>query len=404
MARKGKISLNNVLVFFVYLYIILLPIGTGLAGIIGSISLMNYIAIAIVIIGIAVAAYNGTMIISGNAIPTFLYFVYTITSYLWTSNPGFTWYVATNMVNGMLFIILNCYDWTESEVKKIDTCIIISQIIVYMAVLRNINSMFVYRLNITIVSTIGIGDFAVGLCLLIAFWMNKAAEASKPYIKILSYLAVISNLIIILMAGSRGALAMFFVMAAVWILLGDYKQRTKAVIIIVIITAYLFITQEFLGFLPDIIKNRMTLEAIRATNGSGRFNIWRLAFERFTSSNVFNIFFGHGFNSFLHEISYGSHGGFHDLMAHNAVVQTMIEGGLIGIILMFRMGFHQVRNAWKRKDTMMLLAVVGLFTAGLSNDMQVTRIWGMILTLNCLKDGMFQRQIKSYSINGNDNI
>lgn len=399
MLQREHFSLKSLFVYLVYLYVILLPIGTGLAGIIGDISIMNYIAVLIILIGFAINSLSGKLRFSRITIPTLVYFGYTALSCLWSSNTDLTWYVATNIVNGVIFFILNCYEWTEIEIGKLDKCFIISQLIVYVAVLTNIDSMFVYRLNITIVSTIGIGDFAVGLCLLIAFWMNNAAKATNKYYKSLSYVVVLSNLLIILMAGSRGGLVMFFVMIAIWIVMGDYQIRTKAIIVSVIVIAYFFITLEFIDYLPDVIKNRMTMQAVRETNGSGRFEIWQLAFEHFKSSNFVNMLFGHGFNSFLHEISYGSHGGVHDLMAHNTVVQTLIEGGIIGILILFRMVYSQIQYAWKRKDTMMLLAVVGLFVASLSNDMQVTRIWGLILTLNCVKEGLFQKSIDHSIIN-----
>lgn len=385
-SQKSQLSFESIFKLFVYTYFILLPIGTGLAGIIGNVSLMNYIAAIILLCGTGICIYRNYYIIDKRIVPTVLYFLYTIISYAWTTNLGLTWYVITNLVNGLLFFILNCYSWRPEDVKKISVCLVISQLIVCVAVIRNINSIFVYRLNVTIVSTIGIGDFAVGLCLLIAFWMNNIAKTDKRSVKLLSYTALGFNLLTIIMAGSRGALVMFFAMAVVWVLMGNYQKKTKVIIIIVGIIAYIVITRGFMDLMPSVIRNRLTISAVRETSGSGRFNVWNLAYDRFLSSNPLRMCFGYGFNSASQEIGYGSHGGHHDLMAHNFVVQTMIEGGVIGIILLIRMCFSQISDAWKRRDSMMLISLVGLFIAGLSNDMQVTRIWGMILTLNYMRN------------------
>lgn len=65
-----KTGINYILVGFLCVYVTLLPIGTGLAGIIGSISLMNYIAAAIILVGILILLYNSKIVLSYYALPT----------------------------------------------------------------------------------------------------------------------------------------------------------------------------------------------------------------------------------------------------------------------------------------------------------------------------------------------
>lgn len=381
--RKSTTTLFDILL---YTYVVLLPIGTGLAGIIGSISLMNYISIGIMLCGIASCITRRVVIINRNVVSTLLYYMYTVLSVLWSPSASLNWYVMTNAANFVLLLVLNLHEWKEGEIESINRCVLISQLVVLYAVAINISSLFSYRLSITIVSTIGTSDFACGLCLIIALWMRVASTTNNPLWRVISFVAIAVDAAIIIMAGSRGALVMVTAMVLVWLFLGSYSRKTKFAITVAALVALFILSNYFMDLMPSTITNRLTLSAIQSSRGSGRFNIWRLAWETFVHSDIIKMTFGYGFDSFLHAISYGSHGGHQDLLAHNVFVQTMIEGGIVGLVLLTRMMITQIRVAWKANDNMMKIALVGLFVAALSIDMQVTRIWGFILALNLLRN------------------
>lgn len=377
---------RSLLVFFVCIYVLLLPIGTGLSGIIGSISLLNYFALAIMLIGILMALSQGQFHVTKAATPTILYYLYTVVSIIWSRNTTINWYVITNAVNFILVLVLTGISWEKAEIKKVECAAELSQIIVIIAVLLNLNSLFSYRLNITIVSTIGISDFACGLCLIIALWMEVAGSTENWLLKSIAYVSVALDFAIILMTGSRGALVMFAAMVVIWILCGDFKPRNKALTILTIILVLVLFKTFFVQFLPRTVTNRLTLEAIQSSRGSGRYNVWLLAWNVFKNSNIGRILVGYGFNSFLSVVQYGSYGGHQNLLAHNVVIQTMIEGGIIGLVLLIRMMYSQIRIAFKSNDNVMKFAVIGLFVASLSIDMEVTRIWGFILAFNLMRN------------------
>lgn len=381
--RKSRTSFFDILL---YIYVILLPVGTGLAGIIGNISLMNYFAIGIMICGITSCITRRVIKINSKIIPTLLYYFYTVLSILWSPNASLNWYVMTNAANFVLLVILNLHEWKNSEIESVNRCVLISQLVVLYAVATNISSLFSYRLSITIVSTIGTSDFACGLCLIIALWMRIASTTEKPLWRFISLIAIAVDVAIIIMAGSRGALVMVAAMVLVWLFLSSYSRKTRIAITVAVLAALFIFSNYFMELMPSTITSRLTLSAIQSSRGSGRFNIWRLAWESFVNSNIIKMTFGNGFDSFLHAISYGSHGGHQDLLAHNVLIQTMIEGGIVGLVLLIRMMMTQIRLAWKSNDNMMKIALIGLFVAALSIDMQVTRIWGFILALNLMRN------------------
>ena len=381
--RKSRTSFFDILL---YIYVILLPVRTGLAGIIGNISLMNYFAIGIMICGITSCITRRVIKINSKIIPTLLYYFYTVLSILWSPNASLNWYVMTNAANFVLLVILNLHEWKNSEIESVNRCVLISQLVVLYAVATNISSLFSYRLSITIVSTIGTSDFACGLCLIIALWMRIASTTEKPLWRFISLIAIAVDVAIIIMAGSRGALVMVAAMVLVWLFLSSYSRKTRIAITVAVLAALFIFSNYFMELMPSTITSRLTLSAIQSSRGSGRFNIWRLAWESFVNSNIIKMTFGNGFDSFLHAISYGSHGGHQDLLAHNVLIQTMIEGGIVGLVLLIRMMMTQIRLAWKSNDNMMKIALIGLFVAALSIDMQVTRIWGFILALNLMRN------------------
>lgn len=338
---------------------------------------MNYIAVAIIIFGIVNLRYIKKILI-----PTIIYFLYTVISLIWSPALTMNWYVITNIVNFILFIVLTSHKWKNNELQFINQCIALSQIVVVIAVMKNISTLYSYRLNITIVSTMGISDFACGLCLLIAFLMNIIIKEDRLWIKSIAYVSLVFDIATIIMTGSRGAILMVAAMMLVWILGKSYSMRKKFIIAIFALFGYLMFDNYFMRLLPNTVLNRLSLDAVENSAGSGRFNIWALAWRKFLDSNLFRMFFGYGFNSFADTIKYGSFGGHTDMMAHNAVVQLLIEGGIIGELTLFSMVISQIKTAWKHNNSFMKFAVVGLFVSALSIDMQVTRIWGTILTLN----------------------
>lgn len=363
--------------FMLGIYIMLLPIGTGLAGIIGNTSLLNYFAGIIILIGIFNVRY-----IYKNQYSTVIYYIFTIISVVWATTVKINWYVMTNIVNFILYIVITSRDWNKEEVRFIEKCIALSQFVVFWAVIKNLNTVLSYRLSITIVSSMGVSDFACGLCLLIAYWMNKMETGESASVKFLASIFVILDFAIIVMTGSRGAIVMFAAMAVLWIFGKNKSLKFRVCVVFLAIVAYILFTKYFIGLLPKSVINRLSIDAIESNAGSGRFNIWRLAFEKMINSNPFRMLFGYGFNTFTETISYGSFGGHIDMMAHNAVIQTMVEGGIVGVACLLKMFADQIKIAWSHNTKLFQYALIGLITAALSIDMEVTRIWGMILTLN----------------------
>ena len=379
--RPGISILLNISLF---IYALLLPISTGLSGVIGNISLSNYFASGIIIFGILNCLQRDKLTIPKYAVPTILYGLYSAISFAWVPEYKLNWYVGTNLVNVLMIIVL-CACRYDVKLETLKKWIGASQIIVFIAVLANLNSIYKYRLNIVVFSTIGINDFACGLCLLIALWMGVTTLDKKRWRGISCFMIAL-DLAIIFLAGSRGALIMFFAMVMIWVVFGDYSKKTKVYTGIFIVIAFVFFSTKFINYLPNTIRSRMSFEAVQQTHGSGRYNVWRLAWRTFQNANPIRKLFGFGFNSFTEVVKYGDYGGVHDLMAHNVVLQTMIEGGLVGLSLLLFMIYSQIKMAWKRNDTFMKTAVVGLFIAAMSIDMQVTRVWGFILAMNIVQN------------------
>ena len=375
--------------FMLGIYIVLLPIATGLSGIIGNTSLLNYFAGVMIVMGIFNVRY-----IHRNQFSTIIYYLLTIISLIWSVSVKINWYVLTNIVNFVLFVVLTSKDWNKEEIHFIEKCIVLSQFVIG-AVIKNISTIFTYRLSITIVSSIGVSDFACGLCLLIAYWMDKMETGKNGLVKLWASIFVVLDFAIIVMSGSRGAIAMFAAMAILCIFGKNKSIKFRVAVVFLTIVAYFLFTEYFINILPKSVINRLSIDAIESNAGSGRFNIWRLAFEKMTNSNPLRMLFGYGFNTFTETISYGSFGGHTDMMAHNAIIQTMVEGGVVGVACLLKMFADQIKIAWSHNTKLFQYALIGLITAALSIDMEVTRIWGMVLTLNYvyyLSEGRMEEQ------------
>ena len=133
----------------------------------------------------------------------------------------------------------------------------------------------------------------------------------------------------ILKTGSRGGLIGVMAGLAVYIMIGIRSLKIRlGVIAAALLSVFIFYT-AVMPMLPDDVRERYSVSAVKEDGGSGRFEIWSFLVE-YTMQRPERMRRGSGVFS-TYSIMYSA--GFKNGVAHNAYIQILNDEGLIGLLL-----------------------------------------------------------------------
>ena len=116
----------------------------------------------------------------------------------------------------------------------------------------------------------------------------------------------------------------------------------------------------------------MNIEDILQTGGSGRTGIWEAAINRFFASNPLKKIIGYGHGSFQRIVNYEGDFG-RASQSHNMFVNEIIEGGIVGLVLLLLCFYSQLKETKKHRNYFGFLLLIGFMMEGISLDAQVFR-------------------------------
>lgn len=212
------------------------------------------------------------------------------------------------------------------------------------------------------------GFFIFSIC----YYLWRFLENNKILCLIFSMILSVP----IFLTGSRGGLLALlgsvFVIFVVYIRRGDNRRFVKFFFSALVVFLAVLI---FWRYLPENIINRFTLEYTLEDNGAGRFEIWEDIIEKFKDADLWNKVFGYGaatvsnFNS-------------HQNVAHNIYIETLIEMGVVGTVMIFLMYFKYGIMALKLKDGFLVAVYAGYMIMTLSMSLYSYKpIWNIILLI-----------------------
>jgi O-antigen ligase len=127
--------------------------------------------------------------------------------------------------------------------------------------------------------------------------------------------------------------------------------------------------------LPENIVERMSIESVMETGGTGRLDIWRSMIKEIIAQPE-RLLFGRGINT-LHALF--SNGVWKNVAAHNQVLQITYNQGLVGLLsFLFLTGISFFRCVKQRKTV--AIAIIGMMALSISLSFnQTTRtFWNLI--------------------------
>ena len=182
---KQLFSLNNELPsapkgirassFFLALYVALLPIATGLTGLIGSVSPLNYIAALYFAAFCIEQVLHPGPLFRKEFLFVYCYFFYMLLSCLWKSNKAIDWQFTTFLTTALLFLTAASRSYSDKELKLFVIASMLSIAIVFAVVAKSFPSHRL-RIRVRVVQLMDPNDFGCGLCVVIAMIMAMSLQ------------------------------------------------------------------------------------------------------------------------------------------------------------------------------------------------------------------------------------
>lgn len=202
--------------------------------------------------------------------------------------------------------------------------------------------------------------FTTLLALPFAFWLAYKEKYGWAY-----FLGATVMLVAILFTYARGSLVVALPMYVVGTVFLCVKARKKMGIWIV--TGILVIMGIILAiWCREWLRERLNIYIINGTNDRGRFRLWEMSWEAFTSSPVFGsgLYYKFGFEPSNY------------FWAHNTVLQLLATCGIFGIGAYL---FHRIQTIimFVKKPTMARLfiglAILGILLSGMVDVVMISQ-------------------------------
>lgn len=366
------------------LYVAFLPIATGLTGLIGSISPLNYIAALYFVVSFAELLRHPHPLFKKEFFLIYLYFAYTAASFLWNGDKQIEWQLTTFLTTALLFAFAAGHGYNEKELKLFVIASLVSIAIVFAVVAANFPTHSI-RMVVRIVETMDPNDFGCGLCVVIAMVMTMSLEKKNRWMLLVLVLLFMT----VILSSSRGAMLMVTVMTLWWIGAATAKKKMWVPLIpialgsLLAIAVFVLFPEKF-NLSEKTIKyivGRLNPVVLLKDGGAGRTEIWRAALDTFLHSTPMRMLFGNGHGSFVQTVHFQFTSKTYLSEAHNMYLKALIEGGIVGLLLLLSAFLQIFIYSIKRHNLWGTLAVIGFAVEGISLHAQVFRVfaWAFIV-------------------------
>ena len=281
-------------------------------------------------------------------------------------------YVVGYILNAALYFCLSVIPYNKVELELME------KVQIVLLVILNVLTLFfkgtqVDRTTLMIMGQTSDPNYFVG------FFIFPLVIALKQFVfgkhRFLYLLLIGTTLYSVFLSGSRGGFLAVAVTIAGFAFLYP-SNLTKRIVFLVGGMAFLLVVWTVLKpILPENIVERMSIEAVKESRGTGRVDIW-LSMIREIVDQPEKILLGRGINA-MHRIFVL--GVWSDVVAHNQVIQIIYNQGIIGLLFfLFLTGVSFFRCMKHRKTVS--IAIMGMMALSISVSFnQTTRtFWNLI--------------------------
>ncbi len=389
---KRRISYKRFYITLLILYIVCLPLNAIKLGEWGA--ALKILAI----LPVCIALFGGDRIrLNAPVLMQMLFTVFAAFSLAWTvymdsSSERVTSYVLllALLVSGAAF------SYTEEDIQKVKRALIWSSRLTAVVML-----FFAVYVDGRFQLTGTIEEDPNYLCAYLSFGVVYAIEVltGKDTVKrkLISGLELILYFYLTLVSGSRGGLLAIAGGAGAFLVAyrgGDVKGILKRTALTVLALGVIFL---LINLLPEELSERFTVENVAESGGSGRTTLWEQAVDLFANSDGIRQLFGYGTATIIQ--CFKMYGYNRVQVVHNIFLETLVELGVVGLIIYSAAIFAFIKASYKFADKYAFSVMFSMFVMSLSTSLYTFKPYFNIMLfiiilqnaqLNCGEKGTTQ--------------
>ena len=315
---------------------------------------------------------NQKLQINGVHLALLLYTLSVVATLFCDAGATSTDFVVGYILNAALYICITAIPYNSAELELLE------DIQILLLVILNALTLFFSgteddRTTLLIMGQTSDPNFFVG------FFIFPLAVALKKMVSgkySLLYLALIGvSLYSVFLSGSRGGFLSIAVTIAAFAFLYPSDFAKRFLFLFGGLLLILIFWTVFKPILPEKIVERMSVEAVVESGGTGRLEIWGSMLQEIMDQPE-KFLLGRGISSMHRMIKQGS---LVHVVAHNQIIQTLYNQGLIGLLAFLLLSGIGFFRCVKRRKTVSI-AILGMMALSLSLSFnQTTRtFWNLI--------------------------
>ena len=281
-------------------------------------------------------------------------------------------YVTGYVLNAALYVFLTVIPYNKEELELMERIQILLLVILNVMTLLS-NGTEDNRTTLMILGQTSDPNYFVGFFIFPLTIALKKMVSGKHVVLYLLLVAV--SLYCIFLSGSRGGFVAIAVTIAGFAVLYPSNHAKRFLFLaggFVLLVGFWMILKPLL---PVNIIERMSVDAVLETGGTGRLDLWKSMFQAITKEPD-KLLFGRGIRT-LHRFL--RDGVWRESVAHNQVLQIIYNQGLVGLISFLMLTGISFFRCVKRRKTVSI-AILGMMALSISLTFnQTTRtFWNLI--------------------------
>ena len=276
------------------------------------------------------------------------------------------------ILNAALYICLTVIPYNKAELELMEKVQILLLVILNVMTLGSNGTRF-DRTTIVIMGQTSDPNYFVGFFIFPLTVVLKKLVSGKHSLFYLLLIAV--SMYSIFLSGSRGGFLAIGVTIAGFAFLYPSGFAKRILFLVGGLFLLLVLWIVFKPMLPENIVERMSVEAVVETGGTGRWDIWKSMIQEIVNHPE-KLLLGRGINAMHRLFVLGS---WVNAVAHNQVIQTVYNQGLIGLLSFLLLTGISFFRCLKRRKTV-AIAIIGMLALSISLSFnQTTRtFWNLI--------------------------
>lgn len=387
-------NVKKAYIFFLCLYLLCLPLGAINIGAFGSaLKILSVFPFLVAILGMKHIRIT---------LPLVRYFLYALMvafSIIISTSPSDSIAKAISIAEFFLLMATTCcFSFTDKDISIIKRTLIWSSRISAIIVLI----WGTYKAGRLWLTGGIINEDPNYFCMYLSFGVIAAVQglmSKLPWSKKIICLVELSvYVVIVLLTGSRGGLLALLFGIFAFILFSGKKFSAKKIVMIAVIGLILYIGIESLS---DILQDRFTVESVLESGGSHRIDIWLQGLDLFANAPMFRKIFGYGIATTIYNFESGGYA-IANVM-HNMFLESLVEIGILGLILYFTMVFSFLRRAYKNHDKFSFGVMICMIVMSLSTSISAFKPYLNIMIF-ILCTCMCKKKVEAFCPEKNDFI